>query len=135
MSRFSVENFLSHSPENFRRGIPYCSSNVGHQKGLDKNGEYQDFPSKNFCLTVPKIFVGESFFVALFLDIEKDWERRGEYQDFLAENFCVTVPNFSIRESFIVALNSGTEKVWRRGEGSINIFRRKFFVSECRKIP
>ena len=84
---------------------------------------------------MPKIFVGESFFVALFLGIEKAWKRRGEYQDFLAEIFCVTVPKFSVGESFIVALNSGTEKVWRRGEGIINIFRRKFSVSECRKIP
>ena len=39
VSSFSVENFLSHSAERIcRRG----------------GGEYQGFPSKNFCLTVPK---------------------------------------------------------------------------------
>ena len=27
MSRFSVEFFLFHSAENFRRGIPYCCNN------------------------------------------------------------------------------------------------------------
>ena len=26
-----------------------------------RGGEYQAFPSKTFCLTVPKIFVGEPF--------------------------------------------------------------------------
>ncbi len=36
-----------------------------------KAGEYQDFPSKFFCLTVPKIFVGEPFSVSLISGIEK----------------------------------------------------------------
>ena len=70
VSRFSVENFLSHSAENFRRGILYCCINFGNLKSLEKRGggrggEYQDFPPKIFCLTVPKISVGESFTVAL----------------------------------------------------------------------
>ena len=44
-----------------------------------------------------------------------------------AENFC--------RESFTVALISGSEKVWRRGGvGGIEILRRKFIVSQCRKF-
>ena len=40
---------------------------------MDKRGggEYQDFPSKGFCLTVPKIFVGESFSVSSISGIEK----------------------------------------------------------------
>ena len=73
VSRFSVENFLSHSAENLRRGIFHCYSNVGYRKSLDKRGqrEYQDFPSKIFCLTVPNISVGESFTVALISVTEK----------------------------------------------------------------
>ena len=48
-----------------------------------RGGEYQDFPSKVFCLTVPKISVGESFTVAIISGIEKLWIRgRGEYHDF-----------------------------------------------------
>ena len=31
------------------------------KKFMDKQGEYQDFPSKTFCLTVPNNFVGEPF--------------------------------------------------------------------------
>ena len=36
-----------------------------------RGGEYQAFPSKNFCLTVPKNFVKEPFSVSLFSGIEK----------------------------------------------------------------
>ena len=94
ISRFSLKTFLSHSAENFRRGILYCCINFGYRKSLDKRGEYHDFLSKIFCLTVPKT---------------------------------------SVWESFTVALISGIEKVWIRG-GSITIFCRKFFVSQCRKF-
>ena len=34
-------------------------------------GKYPDFPSKVFCLTVPKNFVGEPFIVSLFSGVEK----------------------------------------------------------------
>ena len=59
---------------------------------MDKGGgEYQDFSSKIFCLTVPKISVGESFTVALISVIEKVWIRGGgrgrEYQDFPSKFF------------------------------------------------
>ena len=62
VSSFYVENFLSHSAENFRGGIPHCCNLFGYRKGLVKSGgEDQDFRSKFFCLTAPKIFVGEPF--------------------------------------------------------------------------
>ena len=65
--------FLSHSAENFRRGILYCCINFGYRKSLDKRGggEYQDFLLKIFCLTVPKKFVGESFSNSINSGIEK----------------------------------------------------------------
>ena len=39
-------------------GEPFCA--VFQKKLMDKRGrgEYQDFPSKNSCLTVPKVSVG-----------------------------------------------------------------------------
>ena len=63
MSRFCVENFLSHSTETFRRGTLLCcvSENFGYRKKLCFRGLCHDFPSKTFCLTVPKNFVGEPF--------------------------------------------------------------------------
>ena len=41
------------------------------KKFVDKRGGYQDFQPKSFCITVPKIFVGESFGVSLISGVEK----------------------------------------------------------------
>ena len=44
------------------------------KKLMDKRGgggEYHDFQSKSFCLTVPKNFVGEPLSVSLISGIEK----------------------------------------------------------------
>ena len=38
MSRFSVENFLSHSAEKFRKGILYCVTNAGIKKFYASEG-------------------------------------------------------------------------------------------------
>ena len=53
----------------FSFGKPFSVSLVsGIEKVWIRGGgglsEYQDSPSKNFCLTVPKIFVGEPFCAA-----------------------------------------------------------------------
>ena len=50
-------------------------------------GEYQDFPSKIICLTVPKIFVGEPFNVSLILGTEKVWIRQGGIKFFRRKIF------------------------------------------------
>ena len=42
-----------------------------------REGEYQDSPSKFFCLTVPRKFVGEAFSVSLSSGTEKIWIREG----------------------------------------------------------
>ena len=46
---------------------------VAKKFGYEWGEEYQDFPSKMLCLTVPKISVGESFTAALFPGCEKVW--------------------------------------------------------------
>ena len=58
-------------------------------------GGCQDFTAKNYCLTVPKIFVWESFTVALISGTEKVW-RGGGYQDFTSKIFCLTVPKIFV---------------------------------------
>ena len=98
-------------------------------------GEYQGFPSKILSLTVPKVSVGETFTVALILGIEKVWIRAGYYQDFLSKFFCLTVRKNSVGESLTVALFSGSEMVWIGEGGNIKVFRLKFYVSQCRKVP
>ena len=61
ISRVSVENFLSDSAEKFRSGTLQCVINFGYRNILCFRGLCNDFLSKNFCLTVPKHFVGEPF--------------------------------------------------------------------------
>ena len=57
------------------------------KKFMDKReGGVSRFPSKIFCLTVPKN-VGEPFSLSLLSGIEKVWIRDGEYQDFLRKFF------------------------------------------------
>ena len=62
MSRFSAENFWSHSAEKRRRVILSSFIKFGYRKSLDKRGEgkgVQQFSVERFCLTMPKFFVGE----------------------------------------------------------------------------
>ena len=40
---------------------------------VKRGGEYQDNPSKSFRLTLPKVFVGESFSVSLISGTEKNY--------------------------------------------------------------
>ena len=56
-------------------------------------GEFQGSPSKTFRLTVPNIFVEESFTVALISVTERVWIRGGggRNQDIPSKIFCLTV--------------------------------------------
>ena len=61
-------------------------------------GEYQDNPSKYFCLTVSKISVVEFFTVALISGGEKVYGQEGgrKYQEFPSKIFCLLVPKNSV---------------------------------------
>ena len=87
----SVEKSLSHSADKIRRRTLLCSRKVLVSKNVryKRGGEYHNFPSKIFCLTVPKISVGESFFtVALISGIEKVWIRGGGGGGWGVKIFC-----------------------------------------------
>ena len=107
------------------------------KKFIDKRGgEYQDFPSKNVSLTVPKFSEGaggEHFSVSLISGIEKVWIRGGEYRDFTWKFFCLTVPKNLAGEYFIVSLIFGIENFYV-SEGYVTIvdFLSKFF---CLTVP
>ena len=78
VSRFSFEKFPSHSAEKFPRGTLLCFRKFLLSKNVrDIRGGYQDLPSKTFCLTAPKHFVGEPFNVSLVLGIEKFYAYEG----------------------------------------------------------
>ena len=115
----------------FYKSIPPLIS-VLYAKG------YNDFPLKNFRLTVPKNFVEEPFCVSENFWYRKNlWIRGGrgggkEHHDFLSKIFCLTVPKNFVGEPFSVSLISGIEKFYAY-EGNITIFYGKFAVSQYRK--
>ena len=78
VSSSSVENFLPHSAENFCMGTLQCFINFGYRKTLCLWGEYHDFLLKICCLTVPKNFVDEPFFVSQSFWYRKSLWIRGE---------------------------------------------------------
>ena len=120
---------------------PFCAvfqKNSGSEKLMDKKrGEFQDFQSKIFCLTVPKISVGESFTVALISGIEKVWIREGGgVSRFSVENFLShSAENF--RRGILYCCNNfGYRKVLDKRGGGVSRFSvEKFFVSQCQKFP
>ena len=65
---------------------------------------YHDFPlkkflSKNFCLTVPKNFVGQPFRASLISFIEKYYASEG-YDTIFRRKFFISVPKSFVEEPF-----------------------------------
>ena len=118
MSRFSVEIFLSHSTETFRRGTLLClcfRKLPLAKKFMDKReGDLSRLPLKIFCLTVPKNFVGQPFSVSLMSGMEKILCFRGLCHDFPSKFFCLRVPKNFVGETFCAVYQkiSGSEKVY-----------------------
>ena len=106
-------------------GILWCFFNFGYPKNWDKMWGYQDFPSKIFCLTGPKIFVGESFSVSLISGIEKLHVAEGyvTLSDFLSKFFCVTVPKNFVGEPFCAVFQK--KFLDKRGGGEYQGFPSK----------
>ena len=139
-SRLSKENFLSYCAEKLCRGTLPCFTNfLVSKRFMDKRGrrEYHDFSSNFFCLTVPKIFVGEPFSVSLISGIEKFYAYEGNITTFF-KTFVVSLQKNFVAEHFCASKFLVWKKFMdRRGEeegGNITIFRRKFFVSQCQKF-
>ena len=136
VSRFSVENFLSHMAEKFRSRIFYCCINLRYRKLWDKWGDgYQDFLSKSFCLTVPNISGGESSIIALISGTEKVCKGGGwSIKMFRRSLLSHTAENFRTGNLYC-CINFGYWKSLDKKGANIKIFRRNFFVSECQKFP
>ena len=68
-------------------------------------GDYRNFPSRNFCLTLPKHFVEEPFSAVLqkIAENEKIYGNefgRGEYRKFPSIIFCLKMPKNFVGEFF-----------------------------------
>ena len=102
----------------------------------DKRGvKYHNFPSKFFCLTVPKFFLGEHFIVSLISGIENFSASEGYVKnfDFLSIFFRLTVPKIFLWESFSVSFISAIKKMWKGGKMKYRDFASKF-LSYCNEI-
>ena len=80
--------------------------------GIKEMGKHQDFPSKNFSLTVPKKFVGQPC-CAVFQKhsgSEKVYGKRGGVSRFSVDKFFSHSAEKFRRESSTVPLISGIEK-------------------------
>ena len=139
VSRFPVENFLSHSIENFRWGTIWCigkfrvSKNFVHQRGR----EYHISPSKTFCQTVTKNFVGEHFGVSEKIGYRKILCIRegGVYHISQSKTFVTQYQKMYVGEQF------GESGIFRYREilciregGGITFLRRNIFVTQYQKI-
>ena len=109
---------------------------------MDRTGgwEYQDFPSKNFCLTVPKVFLEESSTVAVNSGTGKVWITGGGgggRSRFSVENFSShSAKNF--RTGILCCINFGYRKKLEE-KGGVSRFSVEKFISHsaekfCRGI-
>ena len=102
---------------------------------MDKKvGEYQDFLSKNFCLTVPKIFVGEPFSVSLISGIEKVYSSENYVTIFLPEFFVSQHRNISQKNPSVLCFRKilVAKKFMDKSEGEVSRFPSKIF---CLTLP
>ena len=139
-SRFCRKFFYLTGPKKLRQGTILCFRKflVG-KKFTDKKrvggGRYHDFPSKSFCLTVPKYFIGDHFGVSEKLFLSKIFKHRR-----VASRFCRNfLSHRTETESFVKEPFCFPEKFWYRKKiidksGHITIFSQNFYVPQCRKI-
>ena len=106
------------------------------KKFMDKRGEYQDFSSKIFCLTMLKNFVGESFTVALTSGTEKVWRRGGGgYQDFPSNFFLPHSAEKFRRGILYCCSNFGYRKSLDKREGAgVSRYSVENFLSHSPEI-
>ena len=97
---------------------------------MDKKGEYQDFPSKVFCLTLLTNFVVEPFSVKFLSGIEKLYALEG-YVTTSVEVFCLTVPKIYIGNPSMLCFRklAVAKKFMEKREGQKSRFSIDKFLS------
>ena len=109
VSRFSVENFWSHSAEKFR-GHPFnVSEKLGYRNILCIIGGITIFPRKFFVSQCREILWASLQCLRKF-GVSKNFMHNRGYHKFPSKHFCVTVPKNFVKEPFSVSLISGIKK-------------------------
>ena len=101
---------------------------VGDKTG----GGYYVFPSKLFCLAVPKHCLEEPFVFQKRSFNRRNTCIRGGYHDFLSEKFCVTVPKHCVEEHFHVSktIRLSIKYIHKTGLSRFCIRKFRFHSSE-----
>ena len=101
----------------------------------EEEGVYQDFLSKIFCLTLPKKFAGNPSVLCFrkFPLAKKFMDKRGGIKMF-CRFFLSHTDEYFRRGNLFCCINFGYRKNLYKKGANIKIFRRKSFVSHCRKI-
>ena len=109
VSRFSVENFWSHSGERFRRHPFNVSENLGYRKILCILGGITFF-RRNFFVSQCRKISRASLQCFRKFGVSKNFMHNRGYHKFPSKIFCLTVPKNFVKEPFSVSLISGIKK-------------------------
>ena len=160
VSKFPVENFLTHSAEKSRKETIFrLNANIlvnifkplktrqlfkiSYPKVFDNHQFHQRFlyfyakegvsrlAVQSFRLTVKKEFVDESIKLSENFDFEKFFCMRRAYHDFVSKNFCLTVPKNFVRGHFLTIFLVSKKILDERG-GMHHYFLSKFV---CLTVP
>ena len=113
-----LSKLLYHSTESQRRGTLVCSRNFRVSKNfVPRRGIYRFSTEKNFCLTVPKAFVGEPFWSVTSFGYRKTLCLTGFSRDILTKCFSLIVPKNIVGETFCVPQNFWYRKTFSITEG------------------
>ena len=115
------------------RNFPIAKKVYGKERG----GSNMIFFRKIFVSQCRKKFVARPFRESVIPGIEKSYASEG-YVTIFRRNLLPHKPEHFVEEAFYAVSQkiSESEKVFgEEGGESINNFLRKFFVSECRKMP
>ena len=136
VSRFSVEKFLSHCTKIFHLRTLWCFRNflskifMHRRVGIAVLSKF--FVSQDRS---EKLCKGTLLFSRKFLVPKKNSWIRGGISRFSVENFLSHSAQKIRRGTLSCFTNFGYRKSLDKRGGSIKIFRRKFFVSQCQKFP
>ena len=126
VSRFFV-GFISLTVAKKFVGEHFCAvfeKNSDREKIYGQEGGYQGFPSENFCLTMPKSFIGELFVLCCrkIPVAKKNMDEGGgrRVSRFSVERFfCLRVPKIFVGENFCAVIQkvSVSEKIYGKQRG------------------
>ena len=111
-----MDFFLSHSAERFCVGTLLCIRKILVSRKIIHKRWISQFSVEVFRITMPKIFIQESFIVSENFVYRKGLCKKVDITIFSRFFYCLTLPNFFIREPLSVSESFGYRKgLCRRG--------------------